>query len=353
MDERRLNKANSKFMASENELWLPPLSHEDQEKVNRFRKKRRKERSVQGDSTGRTLWDWLNLFGVLAIPFVVTILGLYFTQQITQQQAQLSNTANQQQHQTDLQIAEDQQRETTLKTYLDDMSDLLLNHHLRNSKPGDEVSEVARERTLTTLRRLDAPRNKILLQFLQDAQLIGLKNGVENTVVDLSNADLSGDDLRGANLLGVELNTDNLNNANLSKTILRNANLSGADLSGADLSGTDLQYASLFKAYLKGTNLSGDYMSYADLTWANLNGADLSKADLVNVHFDNADLSETNLSGADLYGAYFRYNDLRRADLSGADLSGADLRQAKITQKQLAGVRSLAGATMPDGSIHP
>lgn len=98
------------------------------------------------------------VLGAIAIPFVVTVLGLYLTQQITLQQARLSDAASKQQHQTDLQIAEDnrrndlkiaddQQRETTLKTYLDDMPDLLLNHNLRKSKPGDAVSQVARERT--------------------------------------------------------------------------------------------------------------------------------------------------------------------------------------------------------------
>ncbi len=108
-------------------------------------------------------------------------------------------------------IALDQQRETTLKTYLDDMSDLLLNHHLRTSKPGDEVSLVATERTLTTLRRLDAPRNRIVLRFLQDAHLIGVKNAV----VDLSSADLSGDDLRRAILNGADLEYADLAYANL------------------------------------------------------------------------------------------------------------------------------------------
>src|SRR6266480_4154633 len=69
--------------------------------------------------SSKGVWDWLNLLGVLAIPFVVTIVGLYFTQQITLQQAQLSIATNKQQHQIDLQIAGDQQRETTLITYLD------------------------------------------------------------------------------------------------------------------------------------------------------------------------------------------------------------------------------------------
>jgi uncharacterized protein YjbI with pentapeptide repeats len=39
------------------------------------------------------------------------------------------------------------------------------------------------------------------------------------------------------------------------------------------------------------------------------------------------------------------------ANLSDADLSRANLKGAKVTDEQLA--KSLKGATMPDGSIHP
>ncbi|SRR5216683_2269359 len=141
--------------------------------------------------SGKTGWDWmqvlLQLLGVVAIPLAIAIGTAYFSFQ---------------QNQTSMQLADDQQQEATLKSYLDDISDLLLNHNLRNSKPGDEVRQVARERTLTTIRRLKADRNKIVLQFLQDAHLLGLNDAV----IDLSVADLSYDDLGDANLSGVNLN---------------------------------------------------------------------------------------------------------------------------------------------------
>src|SRR5438874_113538 len=129
-------------------------------------------------------------------------------------------------------LAADQQRETTLKTYLDDMSTLLLNNKLLESKPRDAVRQVARERTLTTLRRLEANRNSIVVQFLQDTHLIGGKNAV----IDLSYANLGGDDLSGANLSDTDL--------------------SHADLRGADLRGADLSHADLSHADLRGANLS-------------------------------------------------------------------------------------------------
>lgn len=89
---------------------------------------------------GKTFWDWLQL---LIIPLVLLLVGALFSYQQNQASLQMSER----QHQTDLQIAQDQQQETLLQGYLDHMSDLLLNGHLRDSKPGAVVRDVARVRT--------------------------------------------------------------------------------------------------------------------------------------------------------------------------------------------------------------
>jgi hypothetical protein len=52
------------------------------------------------------------------------------------------------------------------------MSALLLDENLRASPDGAEVRNIARTRTLSTLRRLDGDREGILLQFLYESQLI-------------------------------------------------------------------------------------------------------------------------------------------------------------------------------------
>jgi uncharacterized protein YjbI with pentapeptide repeats len=321
MDENHRDKVESELGATEVKLWLPPLSTRDQKKLDHFQKKRFPRWT---GFAHKTLWDWLQLLAALAVPFVVTILGLYFTQQITQQQTQ----ASERQHQTDLQIAQDQERETTLKTYLDDMSGLLLNYNLRKSKSGDEMRQLARERTLTTLRRLDADRNMIVLQFLQDAHLIG----EHNAVIDLSGTNLSGVDLSGTNLGGVDLS---------------DANLGGVDLSDANLSGATLDYAHLNKADLNKADLSG-----ADLSGAILSGAILTDVNLRRADLSGVDLSDANLSGATLLGANLRGAFLREANLSGVDLSDATLTDADLSGATLTDA-TLKGATMPDGSKHP
>jgi uncharacterized protein YjbI with pentapeptide repeats len=205
-----------------------PLSPIDQ--------KKKKSLAEKLGTAGKSVWDWTEFIAVLAIPIIVAAGSLYFTQQITIQQAQSSSAASSKLQQTALNNLQDQQQETTLQTYLDDISDLLLHQNLRNSKPGEAVSEVARERTLTTLRRLDADRNRIVLQFLQDAHLIS----IPDAPINLSGATLSNDYLSNANLS----NTD-LSNTDLSKAHLDGAHLSGAHLNGATLTNADLSYANL------------------------------------------------------------------------------------------------------------
>src|SRR5260370_3039502 len=81
--------------------------------------------------SGKTVWDWLQLLGVLAIPVVLAFASLVFSAQ----QSQTNNA-----------IAINQQNEAVLETYLDRLSDLLIKNKLGNSKPGNP----ARELTLAT-----------------------------------------------------------------------------------------------------------------------------------------------------------------------------------------------------------
>src|SRR3989440_1687792 len=100
-----------------------------------------------------------------------------------------------------------------------------------------------------------------------------------------------------------------------------------------------------------------------------LNGADLSHADLGCVNWDHTNLRRANLRKANLWGAclmrttlknaQLQKADLRGSVLTGTDLSFANLRNADLydtdltTEELEKKARSLKGATMPDGSIHP
>src|SRR5260370_1439609 len=174
----------------------------------------------------KTLWDWLQLLGVLAIP-VAVVLGVAW---FTTKQGQVGDAEN-----------KDNQREAALQAYIDNMLELLLAKNLRSSTEDEEVQKIARVRTLTVLRRLDAERKGSVLQFLQESGLIGKDKRVIN--------------LTGANLIGANLGKANLGGANLSEVVLSGANLNGANLSGADLSGANLSGALVTPEQLTATKL--------------------------------------------------------------------------------------------------
>lgn len=300
-------------MPNEDALWLPPLSPKDQQKLDRLRSKGKKSTSNWTGFAGRTLWDWIQLLGVLAIPLVVAGATLVFgVQQVHLADVQHQNDLRiaQDNRQNDLRIANDQQQEATLKAYLDDMTTLLVDKKLGSRAVGDqsasaEAAVVAQAKTLLALRRLNTERKAIVLQFLYEAHLIGYCNShVGNCstavapIIDLSKTDLS-------------------------KTNLINLDLSFANLSFADLSDTTLSNTILRDANLSNTNLIGAKMGGADLGTATLSNAELGFADL---------------SGANLFEV---------------NLSSAYLRDAIVNQDQLSAAASLAGATMPDGSKHP
>lgn len=357
--------------------------------------------------SGKTLWDWLQL---LIIPVVIAVSGYFINFTLSKGEQE----ATKQRAKTEQKIAEDNQRAAALQTYIDKLSELLLEKKLRDSKPEDETRKIARVRTLTVLPRLDRERKRSLLLFLYELGLIEK----DNPIVVLSGADLSGANLNRADLRKINLTGTNLirsdfwmadlSGTNLSEADLRETNLSEADLSETNLSGANLSWSDLFKvdlseadlseatfievdmsnAKLSKATLSRAMLSRINLSEADLNKADLSEADLESVSLISAKLSGANMSGAklrkvdlssiDLRGANLngaklikvnlRKADLReanlsRVDLKGAVLEGADLGKADLSEANLSGAtvtveqcgkaKSLKGATMPDGTIYP
>ena len=102
-------------------LWLPPLSLKEQQRLDLLHKRQQRQRRfwwlLNGGFKDKTLWDYLQLLAVLAIPVLIAAGSLWFTDQ----QSQISIATSKQQHQTDMDLANDQQQETALQTYLDRM----------------------------------------------------------------------------------------------------------------------------------------------------------------------------------------------------------------------------------------
>jgi hypothetical protein len=248
-----------------------------------------------GYSYGITLWDRIKL---LVVPAAIAAAGLWFNRQ--QQERQQAD--DQRQQERALEIGTQRTQDEALQTYLDDMGQLLLDKDrpLRQSKKGDEVRILAQARTTTILPRLDGGRRGRILQFLYTSDLIAREN---------------------PELL--------LDRVFLAELIYRGAYLKGANLAGANLILADLGPAEWATAYVPET----PYQVYRTET-TNLEGANLERATLA-----GAILQYANLRSAYMLGA----------NLTGANLLGADLTGAHVTEEQLAQVKVLEQATMPNG----
>jgi uncharacterized protein YjbI with pentapeptide repeats len=110
---------------------------------------------------------------------------------------------------------QDQERQTILDTYLNDMSNLLLVYHLGAINSTNEVRALAIARTDTALRNLDGVRKGTLIRFLWEAELI---NGSHPIIplngTNLQQAFFAGANLSGANLTGALVNNNQLARAN-------------------------------------------------------------------------------------------------------------------------------------------
>src|SRR6266568_7127478 len=204
----------------------------------------------------KTLYDWLQL---LIIPAVLAVAGYVINltisrgeQAATEQRAQSerevaekrADTERQiakERYEQDQQIALDKQRQDLLQAYLDRMSELLLEKGLRTSQADAEVRNVARTRTISVLRQLDAVRVGDVFTFLNEAGLME----TPEPIVRLGDANLSKVNWSEADLTDANLSVANLSGANLSNALLGNVDLSNAFLDGADLSNAQVWFANL------------------------------------------------------------------------------------------------------------
>ncbi len=177
----------------------------------------------------KTLWDWMQL---LIIPAVLAGAALLFNVQVARTQQA---------------IADDNQGEATLQSYLDSMSELLLSERLNTQSDNVEVRNVARVRTLSTLRRLDPNRKAFLMQFLLESQLI-TSTATIPPVISLKGADLSHADLIEMDLTGADLRHADLIQVDLTRANLTDVNLAGADMRGVWLFEANLRGAHLLEA---------------------------------------------------------------------------------------------------------
>jgi hypothetical protein len=116
---------------------------------------------------GKTLWD---LLGLLIVPVVIALAGWWLSEVSTRNQQRIEN----QRAQAQQRIEDDRVRESVLQSYIQHMTELLLDKGLAISKQDQPVRSIARSSALTAVRQLDGDRKGILLQFLSFLRLYSL-----------------------------------------------------------------------------------------------------------------------------------------------------------------------------------
>jgi hypothetical protein len=196
----------------------------------------------------KTLWDWLDL---LIVPLALAIIAFAFNASARSSERRIEN---------------DRQRQRILDSYIDAITDLLLNRNL-SERVSNEARLIARTRTLTAARLLDGPRKAQLLQFLYEAGLIEKEPVVELRGADFDDARLDEATLSGSELRGVYFRRASFDHANLA-----NADFAGSDFSHADLRNANMENANFSTARMRNAKLDGASLSNAQLDQVDATG---------------------------------------------------------------------------------
>jgi len=135
----------------------------------------------------KNVWDWLDL---LVVPAALAV-GVYWLntrQAARQRQAEdqrqaREDAAQEAQVQHTLEVEDQRAQDAALQAYLDQMSHLLTDAErpLRRAQPSDDLSIVARARTLTVLSRLDGQRKARVVRFLYESGVMPATSGAPQT----------------------------------------------------------------------------------------------------------------------------------------------------------------------------
>lgn len=276
-------------------------------------------RKLRRQCLNHSIYEWLTLFSTLFVPLVIGVLTVVLPlqqQNLSERQNENSKVIALNNRLQDMELLRDQQRQTVLNTFEHDLAELMLRYKLITSnftmnatvegdvrEDGEEsktkqdddddehderISFILRTKTLHALRQLDPPRKILLIQLLIDS---GVLHRINITRADLSSL--------------VFPPGSYYNQLQFVEVIARNISL-------------------------KRISLHQSNFSYSILDDSSFDHSNCTLAD-----FSYASLQRTDWTGTDVTQAIFNYSNLLGA---------------KMTRQQLASVKSLQGAILPDGS---
>jgi Pentapeptide repeats (8 copies) len=166
----------------------------------------------------KTLWDWLQL---LLVPAVLAVLAIVFNAWQSDRDHEIAAKARAQ----DRAIATDARLDETLRTYVSEVSALVLERGLLTSRERSGVRAVARTLTLTTLRQLDGRRKGEVMRYLAEADLLRVKRAEITPIVNLEGADLRRVDLTDVYWSDVTIFAADLRDARFDGAVLEDVDL--------------------------------------------------------------------------------------------------------------------------------
>ncbi len=280
-----------------------------------------KASNVQKDFREKTLWDWMEL---LLVPAIL-IWGAWFLNRAERKSEQM--------------IAGERLQETALLSYLDKMTELILDKGLTftENKENRIINDIARARTLTVLQGLDGTRKAMVIEFLSRSNLI--------------DSNLALIDLYGADLRKIQLQNNVLGSMRLVGVNMENANLSNSVIDNNDFSHANLRNANLTKSHVIRLNLLTVTGQPGNVIISQETLDSFRKPEYT-VNFSDADLSGANLENSSLFRANFSNANLQGTILRDAELAGVNLSRSNITDDQLKECRCLLGARLPGFGLY-
>ena len=287
------------------------------------------------DEGSKTLWDWLQLL-VIPLGLAAVAFALNLAQSNREQHREDRRAARERS------IAADRLREDALATYLQQISDLMLERGLLTSRAGSETQAIARTLTLSVLRRLDPKRKGIVVRFLDESGLIRGRTirGPEPKIK------LAGADLRFVVLTSSQRASTSSRQGGIGFP-LSNASFDGADLRYANFRGALLQYMSFSAADLREADFSTATILDVSFLSADLSGANFSQASIGRSNFENTCLSNARFARAGLFDSNLTAASGHDVDLSHAKLRDVTFRYAFFVRSNLAG---MSGSRPPSGN---
>lgn len=301
---------------------------------------------------GLTMNDCTHLVSSLLLPLVLGISALVVSiqqQESAKKQREQDLVSSELQRQLERNLTDEKYKNELFGTYIKEIGEFL--KETNGSLASHEVmATIARAKTLTIFRQVDAQRNIRIIRFLYEAgQITHLQNksSLDLSTAELQNIDFSYAAINKRKLEKLSLAGAFLTNATFVNVVMQHINLSNAQLDHSDFSLTELDDIHLSFSELDNANFSFSKLRTIHFSSSSLKNADFSFITIMNTNMRASQLQQTNFSFSLLFNIDFSYTQLENANFSHAVLndvvfSFASLVNVNFSHARLVNVKFIA-----------